>query len=260
MKRVIITLLILAGLLQAQPPERIRFKSAPLGIALSAVLPGAGQWYAGSRGMAALYLSLEAAGIAGTVYYRHQGKLGVEAYEDYADQHWSVAKWLEHYDPAQDPSTHTATVYVDNQHYSPQIESSYASMKADILDGYTELHIMRDYHFYENIGKYEQFKAGWDDWAPGTEDPGDPLAGIIPIYSENQSDYAVMRRQANDLWKIGGYFGTALFFNHFIAAIDAGFRIRNANAGTEISASFYSLPYLDSSASAGIMSGISITF
>lgn len=260
MKRFIITLLILGSLLQAQPPERIRSKSAPLGIAMSLVLPGAGQWYAGSKGMAALYLSLEAAGISGSLYFRHQGKLGVQAYEDYADQHWLLEKWLENYDPVQDPSTHTAIVYVDNQHYSPQNESSYTAMKADIQDGYTELRILRDYHFYENIGKYEQFKAGWDDWTPGSENPGDPLAGIIPAFSDNQSNYAGMRRKANDLWKIGGYFGTALFFNHFIAAIDAGFRIRNVNAKTEVSASFYSAPYMDSRASTGILSGIRITF
>jgi hypothetical protein len=260
MKRVLITLLLLTGLLFAQPPEKIQSKSPALGIALSAVLPGAGQWYAENKGMAVMYLSLEAVGIAGTLYFNHQGELGIEHYENYADQHWSVEKWVDNYNPVSDASTHTATVYVDNRSYSPQIENDYNAMMADIQDGYQQLRIVRDYHFYENIGKYEQFKAGWDDWSPGTEDPGDPLAGIPPLYSENQSSYAQMRRDANQLLKISGYFGTALFFNHFISAIDAGFRIRRHHGKTDIAASFYTAPYLDTKASTGMISGIRITF
>ncbi|MDX9781321.1 MAG: hypothetical protein RBT66_09825, partial [bacterium] len=215
---------------------------------------------ADSKGMAALYLTLEAAGIGGSVYFHQKGMLSVGAYEQYADNHWSVSKWLDHYNPLSDPTTHTATVYVDNRSYSPQIQQSYEAMKEDIQDGYRTLTIVRDYHFYENIGKYEQFKAGWDDWAPGTEDPGDPLSGIYPTFSENQSLYALQRRAANDLLKIGGYFGTALFFNHFIAAIDAGLRIRYLNEKHGISYSFFSAPLIGNTGLSGIRGGINVRF
>lgn len=260
MKRFIITLLVIFTLLQAQPPEKIRSKSAPLGVGLSLALPGAGQWYAENKGMAALYLTLEAAFIGGNIYFVRRGNTDVENYENYADVHWSVEDWLSHYDPANDPTTHTAIVYVDNRTYSPQNESSYNDMMADIEDGYQNLRIERDYHFYENIGKYEQFRSGWDDWTSGGEDPGDPMEGVFPKYSDNQYAYAGMRRKANNLLKIGGYFGTALFFNHFISAIDAGFRIKKYNDDREILTTLYCAPFWGASKNMGMRTGVYISF
>jgi hypothetical protein len=263
MKRLILTLLILAAFLQAAPPERIRAaekKSAPLAMGMSLVLPGAGQWYAGKKVAAALYLGAEAALIGGNVHFTRRGRQGIEQYEDYADTHWSVTDWLAHYDPAADPTTHTAVVHVDNRTYSPQQQESYNALMQDIADGYREISIERDYHFYENIGKYEQFKKGWDDWTAAGEDPGDPLAGVYPKYSDNQYTYASLRRNANDLLKIGGYFGTALFFNHIISAADAGFRIKKHNAEHAAYASLYCVPYRNAVRGIGMRTGIQITF
>ncbi len=260
MKRFILTLLIVFSLLQAQPPEKIRSRSIPLGIAMSALVPGAGQWYAESKVMAAVYLTLEAAFITGNIHFDRLGNRGVEEYEDYADLHWNVTDWIGVYDPVTDPTTHTSTVYVDNRSYSPQIESSYQAMMTDIANGYTHITIQKDYHFYENIGKYEQFKAGWDDWTPGGEDPGDPLNGITPKYSDNQYTYSGMRRTANNFYRIGGYFGTALFFNHFISAIDAGFRIKKLHENGEIGCKLYTAPMIGSSEAIGFQAGIALSF
>ncbi|MDZ7821918.1 MAG: hypothetical protein U5N26_08950 [Candidatus Marinimicrobia bacterium] len=102
----------------------------------------------------------------------------------------------------------------------PQDEDSYRDLMADIADGYRNIRIERDYHFYENIGKYEQFMSGWDDWTGSIVDPGDPLEGLYPKQSDRQYAYAGMRRDANDLLKIGAYSGEQLcFINHFISAV-----------------------------------------
>lgn len=251
------------SLLQAQAPEKIRSLSAPLGIGLSAALPGAGQLYAGSKGMAALYLTLEAAFITGNIYYTRQGHLKVSEYESYADGNWDVERWLENYNPLHDASTHSAVVYVDNRAYSPHIlggSNGYNAMMADINDGYTTLSIMKDYHFYENIGKYEQFKSGWNDWIAGGEEPGNPDEGIYPKYSDNQYAYASMRRTANQILKAGGYFGTAVFLNHIVSAIDAGFRINKLNTSKEIVCTLYWSPILHGGERAGLQTGICVTF
>jgi len=251
------------SLLQAQAPEKIRTLSAPLGIGLSAALPGAGQLYAGNKGMAALYLSLEAAFITGNIYFTTRGHQKVGEYEAYADLNWDVERWLENYNPLYDASTHSAVVYVDNRAYSPHIlsgTSGYNAMMADIDDGYQSITIMKDYHFYENIGKYEQFKSGWNDWSAGGEEPGNPDEGIYPKYSENQYLYAGMRRTANQILKAGGYFGTAVFLNHIVSAIDAGFRIKKRNAGEEIVCTLYWSPIFSDGARTGLQTGISVTF
>lgn len=260
MKRFITLMIIGLTLLQAQVPEKIRSKSIPLGIGLSTVLPGAGQLYNGNTAAGIIYLVLEAAFIGGTIYFNHQGNLGIEAYEDYADDHWHVNDWLNVYNPTIDPTTHRATVYIDNHSYSPEDETDYAAMMADINDGYTNMAIMKDYHFYENIGKYQQFKQGWDDWYPGSEDSGDPLNGIIGRYSDNQYDYAGMRREANKLLDFGTYFGTAIFLNHFTSAIDAGFRIKKGNENQDILITLHTEPVIKQNGTSGLQTGLSVTF
>ncbi len=260
MKRLTILLIIALTLLQAQIPEKIKSKSIPLGIGLSTVLPGAGQWYSGDKGIAIVYVALEAAFIAGSIYFDHQGDLGVGAYEDYADIHWDANDWLDVYDPNIHPTTHRSTVYIDSRQYSPENIDDYADMMADIDDGYYNLYIIRDYHFYENIGKYQQFKQGWDDWYPGSEDPGDPINGIVGKYSDNQYDYATMRRDANKLLDIATYFGTAIFLNHFTSAIDAGFRIKKHNENQDILLTLHTAPLIRQSGAVGIQTGINVSF
>jgi hypothetical protein len=254
MKRIMIIFLLFLSLLQAQAPERIRAKSIPAGVGLSLALPGAGQLYAGNKSMAIVYFTLEAAFIGGNIYFIHQGRQSVAEYEGYADIHWSVDKWIDHYNPLNDPTTHGAIIYVDNRAYYPHVVSSYDAMMDDIDDGYTSIIIEKDYHFYENIGKYEQFKAGWDDWAPGTEDPS------YPKYSDKQYEYSSMRKDANILLKAGGYFGTAILMNHFISAFDAAFRIKKANDNQQISVKLYSAPLLSGGNKAGFQTGIYVTF
>ncbi|MCF7832576.1 MAG: hypothetical protein K9N05_03230 [Candidatus Marinimicrobia bacterium] len=260
MKRFIVIMIIGLTLLQAQVPEKIKSKSLPLGIGLSAVLPGAGQWYSGHKGMAIMYIALEAAFITGMAYFNHQGALDIEAYEDFADAHWDVGLWVNKYNPTIDPTTHRAVVYVDNRSYSPEVESDYELMITDIQNGCEDLRIQKDYHFYENIGKYQQFKKGWDDWVAGEEVPGDPLNDIYARYSDNQYNYAEMRREANVILDIGTYFATAIFLNHFISAIDAGFRIKKGNENRDILITLHTTPTISQNGTAGLQTGLSVTF
>jgi len=260
MKKLTVIFLIALSLLQAQIPEKIKSKSIPLGIGLSTLLPGAGQWYAGDKGIAIVYTALEALFITGTVYFNHQGNQGIEEYEDYADLHWHVDAWLEVYDPNIHPTTHHAVVYVDYSQYSPEDPDDYAAMQSDIDDGFVSLSIMKDYHFYENIGKYQQFKQGWDDWYPGSEDPGDPMNGIRGRYSDNQYDYSSMRKEANLLLDYATYCGTALFLNHFISAIDAGFRIKKHNENQDILLTLHTAPLIRQRGAVGIQTGINVSF
>ena len=260
MKKTFLIILIALTFLHAQVPEKIKSKSIPLGVGLSTVLPGAGQWYTGNKGIAVVYAALEAVFIAGTIYFNQQGNLGVDAYEYYADLHWDVNDWIAVYDPNIDPTTHTSTIYVDSRSYSPQNVDDYAAMMEDIDDGYYELYILKDYHFYENIGKYQQFKQGWDDWYPGSEDPGDPLNGIDGKYSDNQYEYASMRLAANKLLDYATYTGTAIFLNHFISAMDAGFRIKKHNENQDILLTLHTAPLLQRSGAVGIQTGINVRF
>lgn len=262
MKKLLITLLIASSLIQAQIPEKIESnaKSVSLGIGLSVLIPGAGQWYADSKWMSVLYLGIEAVAITGTVYFNHKAASEVDAYEDYADEHWHVDDWLNVYDPAVDPVTHRSTVYVDYRSYSPEVEADYTAMITDINNGYNLLEIEKDYHFYENISKYEQFKQGWDDWGETPEIASDPILGTYARYSVNQYNYAALRRHANYIFDIGKYFGTAIFLNHFISAIDAGFRIKKHNGNNDILLTLHTVPLIRQEGNVGIQTGINVAF
>jgi len=58
-ERIITMMIIGLTLLQAQVPEKIKSKSIPLGVGLSTVLPGAGQWYNGIKVQGSFILPLK---------------------------------------------------------------------------------------------------------------------------------------------------------------------------------------------------------
>lgn len=264
MKKTIslILCLLIASAALASAPERIRTgenKSVPLSMGLSLLVPGAGQWFTEQKGLAIAFLGIEGLLIAGNIYMNNTGDLKVSQYEDYADLHWSAAEWLDTYDPVTDPTTHTSTVYVDGIPYSPQDISSYTLMKTDMENGYSSVVAERDYHFYENIGKYSQFKAGWDDWVAGGEDPGDPLNGIYGSYSDNQYTYSGMRANANVFLKAGNYIITAVICNHLTSAIQAGIVAGKLNSnGTSLAV--HSMPIVTTQGHIGYGAGLTLSF
>lgn len=258
----LILCLLLVSAAFASGPERIQTgknKSVPLTMGLSLLVPGAGQWFNGQKGLALTFLGIEGLFIAGNIYMNNTGDLKVSQYEDYADLHWSAEQWLSTYDPVTDATTHTSTVYVDGIPYSPQDESSYDLMKTDMENGYTDIVAERDYHFYENIGKYSQFKAGWDDWVAGGEDPGDPLNGVYGSYSDNQYAYSSMRANANVFLKAGNYIATAIIFNHLASAIQAGISAGKLNSnGTSLAV--HSMPIVTAQGHIGYGAGLTLSF
>jgi hypothetical protein len=50
-------------------------------------------------------------------------------------------------------------------------------------------------HYYENIGKYDWYVSGWDDYVPGTT-PDDLAPG--QVLSERREEYRDMRHKSNN--------------------------------------------------------------
>jgi hypothetical protein len=72
----------------------------------------------------------------------------------------------------------------------------------------------RNQTYYENIGKYDQFNAGWDDSISGEAKERD---------SANRSLYTRLRKKANDQFKIATYGTSIVLVNHVISALDAAY-------------------------------------
>ena len=91
-----------------------------------------------------------------------------------------------------------------------------------------QMKVIKDLHFYENIGKYDQFVGGWDDlvgsdsssiwWIKEkqTEDGTEIL-----IMTKNKEKYLDMRYKSNTYLEMATYVVSALMFNHVISSLEA---------------------------------------
>lgn len=177
--------------IQPQPEKK---KSTILPMAMSLVLPGSGELYLGyKRGY--FQIALDIAIWVGVAHYSNQGKQTREDYLAFADAHWSedgmsAAYWSLH------PNQYLAGVGLD-----------YFDVN-DSQDGYTELPLWvsreeDEREYYENLGKWDQFVFGWDDFVRPEELPGYQGGGAVSDLrlagiSDNREKYRSMRQESND--------------------------------------------------------------
>ncbi len=66
--------------------------------------------------------------------------------------------------------------------------------------------------YYEMIGKYHQFRAGWADY-----DRKQFAFNVSPMFHE----YTGMRAKANNYYSVASTAVIGIYLNHFLSAIDA---------------------------------------
>lgn len=216
-------------------------KSVGRAVLFSAILPGAGQAYAGSWWKAATFLAVEATAVAINISYNNKGEEKDREFKAFADRHWSEQRYWSHvYYRLNDrleelgiPMFNTQSTTVNGQ----QIEVIVDWLAAEEilkqydtgtnLPGYThELPETKTQQYYEMIGKYpEQFGNAWED--------ANFYDGRYNGYQNNitplNETYVEMRDDSNRFYDIAGYGAMTMLVNHLFAAIDAGFTTRNAN-------------------------------
>ncbi|MCI0329388.1 MAG: hypothetical protein L0196_00335 [candidate division Zixibacteria bacterium] len=201
---------LLPGEKERGPKQRSVAKAA----ALSLLVPGAGQFYVGDKLRAVPFFLVDVAGWATYFGFRSQGHKREDEYRAYADAHWNTTGYFSFlrdtlgissgsdYDPAVTPySRHDSEVDLEIpegfllSHHVP-------ASKGGPLE--------KNFEYYENIGKYDQFFAGWDALA-------------------NRRIYLDMRADANSSFsksKIGLVFSLA---DRLAAAVDAALGAQRYN-------------------------------
>jgi hypothetical protein len=155
---------------------------------MSAILPGAGQLYNGDhRGY--LYLGLEAGAWFARLSYLDAGNTREGEYESFARRHWEFGKYR-------------AAAGMDGCTWSAADDSVLLWFNA---------HDMQQY--YEEIGKYDKYRCGWDDFS---FDPDHPRT-----LSPNRSHYRDMRKQSNDLLSNARLALAVAVVNRVISGVDA---------------------------------------
>jgi hypothetical protein len=139
------------------------WKSEPLAASLSALLPGAGQMYAG-EGRGWVFAAVEAAGWGGWWWYRHDARrlrddaAGVAGRPDDPASGWSFERWTSATDG--DPSQIAALYAADREAFFNAIaaDPGYASgwANADALAQFSSLHSRADVR----LGRSRLFSTG----------------------------------------------------------------------------------------------------
>jgi hypothetical protein len=186
-------------------------KKPAIGAALSAVIPGAGECYADSWLKGTLFFAAEIALWIGYGHFSDEGRTWDDTFTRFADEHWSEPKyWVYMAGPGQ---ANIAGVDVNN--YQQYLDQLRIFEKENYTHG---LHLVKDQQYYEMIGKYNQFHAGWDDFEEGK-----------PILTPNRDEYDGMRYKSNKAFKNASACAMGVLLNHVLSSLDAGWTIRSGN-------------------------------
>jgi hypothetical protein len=191
-------------------------KSPFLAGLMSLVIPGAGEVYAEEYLKAGIFVAIEAAVITTAVIYDGKGDDKTIEFQNYADDyenpdhHWSVVKyaeWLIAYEGG-DPNM----IISNDQNLPPWKRVNWTLLNASET-GSHKLPRHGEQQYYELIGKYHQFSAGWNDF-PVNETNNQ-------IISNNFRYYAGMRGDANDFYTVARTAVIGIYVNHFLSGLDA---------------------------------------
>ena len=222
--------------------EEVNYPGRPL--IMSLILPGAGQYYNKSPfWKTATFLGIELGSILAWRYYEDEAEKLKDDYQAFADLNWTMDNWVYNRFNSPPPSsdgiawtnfpalrnltgTHDLKLIITGDLAN---DLNITRVSSDSLDMHPEwfysgdIIVVRDRHFYENIGKYDQFVGGWNDareeWFWEEKDVGDSIEVVIK--TPFKKDYINQRYSSNQMLSAAKYSITVLMFNHVISGIES---------------------------------------
>ncbi len=199
-------------------------KSPWIAGAMSLVVPGAGEAYAGSYVKAALFIVVDVALWAAAYSYDKRGDRQTDHFQDFANAHWSVKEYADYaLHNLAPPGDWESNLFIPGTQDRPpweQVNWSVLNAMERAIGGTAQgqyyshtLAPYNDQQYYEMIGKYPQFNQGWDD-APPNFSYGDPVTPRFHFYS-------LERAKANDYYTTASTYVTIAVVTHVLSAADA---------------------------------------
>lgn len=180
-------------------------KSPKLAFAMSLVVPGLGELYAGEPKRAAVFLGIEAFTWFNYLRWRSRGNDLKAEFRAYADSNWDENRYREWQEYNQSRG-------------SPYIETETLPCK-HAQDG---CHNVDTQQYYEMIGKYDQFVFGWKDVrGVGFETKNGE------VVSSQRIDYENRRNDSNKLLKRASVIIGLTVVNRMASSIHAALRTRS---------------------------------
>tara|TARA_B100001094_G_C18150295_1_gene783300 strand:- start:52 stop:987 length:936 start_codon:yes stop_codon:yes gene_type:complete len=210
-------------------------------LVMSLVVPGAGQFYNQSPvWKTALFFGTEIVSLLAWRNFKNTADKYRKNYQSFADDNWSLDNWVfNRFDSViqQEWSDISSLGSLNGTHDLRLVVSGnlandlniFGHISSDSLEKHPEWFYsgdvteVRDRHFYENIGKYDQFVGGWtdarDNWYQEEKNVGDSTE--IVIKTPFKQSYIDDRYDANQMLDYAKYSITILMFNHVISGIES---------------------------------------
>ncbi len=230
-------------------------KSPWLAAGLSAVLPGAGEFYAENYWKAALFLAIDVA--AWTIAYTSDKKGDDQTvfFQGIANEKWNVVRYAQYsldnfLTLAEVPTNRRDAIRTGlivnpsaalpsqrvNWALMNEFERYISSSQAGKYYSH-QLPPYGDQQYFELIGKYPQFNPGWFDA---------PANWVYDVNEDNVSptfkSYATERGKANDYYSRATSFVTIAIVNHVLSALDAAWTASNYNKSIHASMRMQTIP------------------
>ncbi len=209
---------------QNSPPQS-RAKSVPKALLFSAVVPGSGQIYSRSYLKGLAFLVIEAAALTGHFRFNSEGNRLEDRFEADANTQWdedAYWDWMQEICGPGCSNMDSLRSYerASFSHFLPEVKNQ---------------------PYYENIGKYNQFVIGWEDFREETlndsieiftyadyqngEWDGQDLRTISP----KRNDYTELQDDSDRNFKRATTFASLLLLNHVVSALDAAWTTKKFN-------------------------------
>ena len=220
---------------------------------LSLVVPGLGQvhnkepiWKPG------IFIATEIVSITSIIYANKKADEIRMDYQKFADENWNVKDWWNFTQSGPEVIENNGLYFTDNKlkamrdyvgthHLTIHLKGDLVNLfntefltsdSLSILSGYLDsddLSMVKDRHYYENIGKYDQFVGGWSDvstsWYWEEKDVGDSTE--IVIKTPMKQAYLDDRYKSNQWLSFAKFSISAMMFNHVISGLEAVWANRN---------------------------------
>jgi len=204
-------------------------KSLAKAMLFSSLFPGAGQFYANRRSITTYIFPLIEIGLIAGYFINYNQGLDKEAdYGDYADENYE----REHQADIQRLiiDIDNTDIYSNDHFRLDGIDLNEDEVTYTIWENNTQ-------HFYEDIGKYDKYIFGWDDWYGDYVATGydtnylEGWINEINTESDLRAEYIVMRKDAESSYDKAEKFSFGIVANHIFAAIDAVRLTKKYNRG-----------------------------
>ena len=208
----------------------------------SAVIPGAGQFYAESYWRAAIYATLEVAVWTTYIVYNSKGSDKDKQMRSFGDDHWSEQKyWSKIYYESRQAKLNNIDGFADLPDYQYDMGTNYLiEYNSNVINELRKYEGRLDYshslpsthtqQYYEMIYKYpEQFANGWSDailnykYAPNASD--------LPATAIN---YRYLRNLTEEYYDVATAASMAAIVNHVISALDAALAAKSYNRSLDM--------------------------